>query len=123
MRRSNINTDQLSSNSEAQNANSAKKPGTLFIARFGIGKWHLGKADLVFDPNSRIEQFRTTVFILLLWFPLVPTGTYLVRKRRGYFSKGITVLKKLPLDWGQVLRVWGVAVCALLALIWVLKRI
>lgn len=92
------------------------------MARFGIGKWHFGKADPEFDPATGIEQFRTTIFILLLYFPLIPTGSYLIRKKRGYFSKGIVIVEKLPLDWRQVLRVWAVAVCALWALILVLKR-
>lgn len=94
----------------------------LFVARFGIGKWHFGKADLVFDPSTGTEQFRTTVFVLLLWFPLIPTGSYLIRKKHGYFSRKFVVLEKLPLDWGQVVRVWAVAVCALWALLWLLKR-
>jgi hypothetical protein len=112
---------------QAPTASRAKQTNdypTLFLAsRFGIGRWHLGKADMAFDPNTGIEQFKTTIFILLLWFPLIPTGSYLIRKRRGFFSRRITVLQRLPLDWAQVLRVWATSVCALWILIWVLKRI
>jgi hypothetical protein len=115
--------DQSSRNSGAHHAEPRGEGETLFVARFGIGKWCLGKADLVFDVNTGLEQFRTTVFILVFYFPLIPTGSYLIRKRRGFFSRKITVLRKLPLDWMQVLRVWAVAGAALYALLWVLKHI
>jgi len=35
----------------------------------------------------------------------------------------MTILKKLPLDWEQVLEVWVVAATILLALILVIKRL
>ena len=101
----------------------SKNPGNLFLHfRFGIGRWYLGKAERVRDPNTGTERFKTTVFILLLWFPLIPTGSYLVEKQRGVGSRGITILKKLPLDWKQVLRVWAVAIVGLVVIISVLRR-
>ena len=99
-----------------------KNSGSLFLARLGIGRWHFGKNDYQFSPDTGIERFRTTVFILLLYFPLIPTGSYLIEKKRGWFSRRITILKTLPLDWAQVVRVWIVAAIALLLLLWILKR-
>lgn len=99
-----------------------KNSGSLFLARFGIGRWHFGKVDYQYNPATGIERFQTTIFILLLYFPLIPTGRYLIEKKRGWFSKRITILERLPLDWGQVLKVWGVALVALIALMWILKR-
>ena len=102
----------------------AKNPGNLFIAfRFGVGRWYFGKADKKFDASTGLEQFRTTVFIVLLWFPLIPTGTYLVQRKRGYSSRKIRILQKIALDWEQVLKVWAAAVAALLALILILRRL
>jgi len=119
--------DQLNAFRERENrrkVRESKNPGNLFIAsRLGVGRWYLGKTGRVADPSTGIERFSTTVFLLVLWFPLVPTGSYLVEKRRGFLRGKITVLKKLPLNWGQVLRVWAVAACGLLAVIWLLKRI
>jgi hypothetical protein len=102
----------------------AKNPGSLFLPfHYGIGRWHLGKADYKYDSKSGIEQFKTTIFILVFWFPLIPTGSYLVQKKRGYFGKRIVILKKLPFDWGQVFKIWGVATIGLVILIWALTRI
>ncbi len=69
-----------------------------------------------------MERFTTTVFVVFFYFPLVPTGTYLAERERGFFANPITFLEKLPLDWEQVLKVWVVAAGSLLALIWVFKR-
>jgi hypothetical protein len=100
-----------------------KNSGSLYLARFGIGRWHFGKNDYQFSADTGIERFRTTVFILLFYFPLIPTGSYLIEKKRGWFSRRITILKRLSLDWAQVARVWVVAATALLLILWVLKRV
>jgi hypothetical protein len=100
----------------------AKDPGSLFFSfRLGVGRWYFGKADRVYDSTTRVERFRTTVFIVLLFFPVIPTGAYLVEKRRGFLSGKVRILKKLPLDWEQVLKVWVVAALAVLAVILLLK--
>ena len=94
----------------------AKHPGPLFLIHpFGIGHLRLGKADRVSDPATGLEQFRTTMFVMLFWFPIVPTGTFLIKKKRSFLSKRFTVVKRLPLDWRQVRRVWRVAVGILFA--------
>jgi len=101
-----------------------KNPGSLFvISRLGIGRWYFGKADLVRDPDTNIERFRTTVFILILWFPLIPTGAYLVEENPGFFRRKVTILEKLPLDWSQILRVWGAAALFILSVVWIPKRL
>jgi hypothetical protein len=101
----------------------SKNPGSLFFTfRLGVGRWHFGKADRMYDSATGIERFKTTIFIVLLFFPAFPTGSYLVEKRRGFFSGKVRILKKLPLDWEQVLKVWVVAALGLLGVILVLKR-
>ena len=79
-----------------------------------------GKANPVYDPETDIERFKTTIFIVLLGFPLIPTGTYLVERKRVLPVK-LTGIEKLPLDWEQVLRVWVVAAGSILAFIWLIK--
>ncbi|HYL11624.1 MAG TPA: hypothetical protein VEV41_01220 [Terriglobales bacterium] len=68
-----------------------------------------------------MERFKTTVFVVLFWLPLIPTGTFLVERKRSFLSNQLTVLKRLPLDWEQVLKVWVVTACTLLAVIWTFK--
>jgi hypothetical protein len=100
----------------------AKDPGRLFFVHtFGAGRGRFGKAHYVYDSETGMERFTTTVFVILFYFPLVPTGTYLAERKRGLFSNPIIFLEKLPLDWEQILRVWVVAAGSLLALIWIVK--
>jgi hypothetical protein len=102
----------------------ARNPGSLFLLHpYGIGRKRLGKAGRVYTPETRVERFRTTVFVVLFWLPLIPTGSYLVERKREFLSNEMTILKKLPLDWEQVLKVWVVAATILLALVLVIKRL
>ena len=101
----------------------SRKPVNLFVSfRLGVGRWYFGKADRTVNPDG-VEQFRTTMFILVFWIPLIPTGSYLVEKEGGFFSRKITILQKQPLDWEQVLKVWCVAAAAILAVILIVKRL
>jgi hypothetical protein len=100
----------------------ARDTGELFfIHAYGIGRKRFGKAERSYDSDSGIEQFKTTVFVALFWLPLIPTGTYLVERKRGFLSGEINVLKRLPLDWEQVLKVWVVAASILFVLILAFK--
>jgi len=96
----------------------SKHTGSLFIIHpFGIGHLRFGKADRVYDPATGLERFKTTIFIVLFWFPLIPTGTFFIEKKRSLFSKQLRILKRLPLYWRQVRRVWGVAIGIVLSII------
>ena len=75
----------------------------------------------MYDRETGKERFKTTVFVVLFWHPLIPTGTFLVERERAFLSNEMTVLKRLPLDWEQVLKVWVVAAGTLLAVIWAFK--
>jgi hypothetical protein len=86
----------------------------------GVGRMRFGKANRVCDPETDIERFKTTIFLVLLCFPLIPTGTYLVERKRVRTDK-LTGIERLPLDWEQVLKVWVVAAGAILTFIWLIK--
>lgn len=95
--------------------------GTLgFIHFLGIGRLRLGSADRTYDPETGLERFRTTVFVVLFCFPFIPRGTYFVERKRA-FPDDLTVLEKLPLDWEQVLKVWIVAVGTIFGFILLVK--
>ena len=99
-----------------------RNPGNFFVLHpYGVGRDRFGKAGCVYSPETRKERFRTTVFVVLLWLPLIPTGTFIVERKRSFFSRQATVLERLPLDWEQVLKVWVVASAILLAVIWAVK--
>ena len=62
---------------EEQNRN----PGKLFVVHpYGIGRKRFGKAERIYNPETGMERFKTTVFVVFLWLPLIPTGTFLVEK-------------------------------------------
>ena len=104
-------------------AESDKSLGTLgFFPLFGIGRMRFGKSDRVYDPETGVERFRTTVFIVLFCFPLIPTGTYLVERNR-LLPNELTGLERVPLNWEQILKVWVVAAGSILALIWLFKLV
>ena len=99
-----------------------RNSGNLFILHpYGVGRDRFGKAGCIYSPETGKERFKTTVFVVLLWLPLIPTGTFIVEKKRAFFSRQVTVLQRLPLDWEQVLKVWVVASAILLAVIWAVK--
>lgn len=88
-------------------AEDANDPGALFFfSRLGFGRMRFGKADYSYDADTRIEHFKTTLFWVFFWFPLIPSGTYRLERRRKFLSRKIWSWEKLPLDWKQVLRVW-----------------
>jgi hypothetical protein len=102
---------------ERRKEEAAKHTGSLFIIHpIGIGQIRFGKADLVYVPTTDLEQFKTTIFDDLFWFPLITTGTFLVRKKRSLLSRRFTVVRRLPLDWKQVRRVWLTAISVCLSL-------
>ena len=107
---------------EQRKEEQSKNPGKLFLIHpYGIGRKRFGKAGRTYSPETRMERFKTTVFVVLFWFPLIPTGTFLVEREPGFWSNQMTWLKKFPLDWEQVLKVWVVASATLLAVIWAFK--
>jgi hypothetical protein len=99
-----------------------KNLGTLFLIHpYGIGRKRFGEAEYVFSSETGIERFKTTVFIVLFWFPLIPTGTYMVERNRKFLATNVLILEKLSLDWEQVVKVWVVAAVSILGLSWVVK--
>ncbi len=99
-----------------------RETGKLFLLHpWGIGRARFGKADSTYDSQTQVERFKTTVFVLILWLHLIPTGTFLVERKRSFLSNDMRVLNRLPLDWEQVMTVWVVAAGSLLALVWAWK--
>lgn len=91
--------------------------------RSGIGRQRFCKGDYSFDPSTEIEEFTTTVFILIFWLPLIPTGTYRVSRNKKSLSSHLRGIAKLPLNWEQVMQVWLVILAGILLLILALKFI
>ena len=103
---------------EERTAKVASNPGSyFFIYPWGVGRRRFGKAERVYNSTTGVDRFKTTVFVVLFWVPLIPTGTYLVERRLKSISRRIIFREKLPLDWEQVLKVWIVAALCIFAVI------
>lgn len=106
---------------QERKAENDRSLGTLgFFPLFGVGRMRFGKGSYVYDSETGLERFKTTVFVVLFCFPLIPTGTYLVERKR-VLPDDVTGLEKLRLDGEQVLKVWVIAAGSILAFIWLIK--
>jgi hypothetical protein len=78
---------------------------------------YYGKRDVVKMHNR--EQFQTTMWFCLFWIPLIPEGTFIVHRTTttwlGLFDE-VRKIRKVPLDWEQVVRTWAVAALVLVGL-------
>ena len=94
----------------------------LGVSKLGIG--FLGRRNRVAIEEG-FEEFTSTRFICIMYFPLIPLGSYRLRhKLRGFwsllFSTGYTqvqVIEKLRTDWLQVMRLWALALGILTAFV------
>jgi hypothetical protein len=65
------NLDAARHEEEQRKAENDRELGTLGFV-FGVGSMRFGKANRVYDPETGTERFKTTIFIVLLCFPLIP---------------------------------------------------
>ena len=66
----------------------SRNPGSLFVIHpYGIGRKRFGKANRIYNPETGMERFKTTVFVVLFWLPLIPNGTFLVERERGVLAE------------------------------------
>lgn len=87
-----------------------------------IGKKFFGRKNRTYGAGFRIEEFDTTLWFFVFWFPIFPIASYRIRKlfsRPWNFcaSDEFHVLKKFPRrDWEQILVTWIKAVLTLMVL-------
>jgi hypothetical protein len=103
---------------------------------WGIGNTHRGKSNYVVDEEKGIEEFDTTLWFVILGFPIFPRKSYRIQQNVWYLqqdkvpselddsrimrndqkqgidgntfrlSHPFIVTKKLPLNWMQVLKTY-----------------
>ncbi|HEX4309843.1 MAG TPA: hypothetical protein VHZ25_07430 [Acidobacteriaceae bacterium] len=95
------------------------QPGAMFfVPHMGIGRSYFWKSHSTVDRSTGMEVFEATVFLVLFWVPLIPLGTWRMRRKAGVFPARCEGVDRLPLDWHQIRVVWSVAGAALFALFW-----
>lgn len=70
------------------------------------------------------EIYTATLFLAILWFPLIPLGTYRLihaSSEHWWWRSDPKVLEKLPLNWKQIRNIWAKALLIALAIYAVLR--
>jgi len=85
--------------------------GITYISHVGFGKKFLGKANRHRDPTGSFEQYNTTLWFVVLWFPVFPIATFTVRRelerRLGMLvASDAVALDRHPRNWEQILLTW-----------------
>ena len=78
-----------------------------------------GRTNYTHDPRFRIEEFGTTLWVVLFWIPVIPLASYRIRRKfRRWWnisaSDRYRVLERLPRNWEQILVSWIKTVAVLL---------
>jgi len=105
----------------ADNAEKMKRVVRFYIPNVGLGKKFLGKADRLRDPSGLFEQYDSTLWFVILWFPVFPIATYTVMRDLDRwlgltFGSREIALERRPRNWEQILLTWVKAASVLLAL-------
>jgi hypothetical protein len=134
LRKRNITPEALQSYQEENDR--TRKAEELRIAKLGLyrgtGRKLFGKAHLSYDALSGYEEYDTTLWFVLLWFPLIPIAHYTIKRRHRenwweqiFSGSDFSVLGKLPLESGQILATWARAIAVVVGLVvlipWVLR--
>jgi len=105
----------------AANADKLKRATPSYIHNVGLGKRFFGKTKRHRDTEKLVEQYDTTLWFVVLWFPVFPIATFTVRRDLERWL-GFTVasdavaIQRHPRNWEQILLTWVKASALLLAL-------
>ena len=105
----------------ANKVDELKRAAPRFIFWYGFGQKFLGKSDRQRDPSGLFEKYDSTLWFVVLWFPILPMGTYTVRRSLTkwlgiVFASDEVALERLARNWEQILLTWIKAVALLFAL-------
>ncbi|HXM67285.1 MAG TPA: hypothetical protein VN911_11180 [Candidatus Acidoferrum sp.] len=74
----------------------------VLVVPHGVGRRAYGRTNI--ETIGTREEYDTTVFGVVFYFPLIPLATYRFSREQG--SKQFVVREKKPTNWSQVLSVW-----------------
>lgn len=98
-----------------------------YISHVGLGKKFLGRANRRRDPGAPFELCESTLWFVVLWFPVFPIATYTVRRNLEQWWGGVSAsneipLERLPRDWEQILLTWTKAFFVLWVIVLVVRH-
>jgi hypothetical protein len=82
-----------------------------YIPRWGLGKKFLGKTNHHRDASEHFEVYDSTLWFVVLWFPVFPIATYSVRRDLERWWGGISASNEIPIErhprnWEQIFLTW-----------------
>jgi|GEM_PF-2401504 len=99
--------------------------GKLYTIR-SIGKKFFGIDNYISDEQAQREEFDTTLWFLILWFPVIPVMTVRIRKEispRSLFwawkTYDFVALEKKSHNWFQICKTWSIALGVLLVILFI----
>jgi hypothetical protein len=107
---------------EAEKLRAARRiAGAPYRSNKGFGTKFLGKTHRSRDPLAKFEEYDTTLWFVVFWFPVFPIASFTVRRslKRWLgitFASDENPLQRHPRDWNQILLTWVKASAILLAL-------
>jgi hypothetical protein len=106
---------------EVEKADQVRRAKATYSLDNGVVKKFLGKANRRRDPGGSFEEYESTLWFVVLWFPVFPIATFTVRREitrwLGIEWKGLEVAKQRhPRNWEQILLTWIEAVAVLWAI-------
>ena len=93
---------------------------TWVIPNLGIGKTFYGRRNRRVTASR--EEYDSTLWVVLLWFPLIPLGTFRLRRAARKSRLGWMVRRpahaadRKARDWNQILLTWLCAVSVAFAI-------
>jgi hypothetical protein len=77
----------------------------------GIGRKFFGRKSISILEGEQMEEYDTTLWFVLFWFPVVPIASYRIRRRvrnwwQGFETGDVSAVARYPRDWNQITATW-----------------
>jgi hypothetical protein len=98
---------------DMKRAEMSQQLSNLNSLSYGTGKRLFGKRAYTSDPASKYDEFDNTLWIVVLWIPLVPIATFRIRRVKGLRPLGpwqsfpFIALNRSGRNWRMILSTWG----------------
>jgi hypothetical protein len=105
----------------AETSDALKHARPKFVHNSGVGQMFLGKTNRRPDPSGLFEEYESTLWFVIFWFPVFPIASYTVRQDfnrwLGFrWAGGEVSVERHPRNWEQILLTWVKAGAVLLLL-------
>jgi hypothetical protein len=125
LRRRNLSTSEVNAYkrkyADDNQADKLRRARRQVVPNLGLGKKFLGKTNRRRDPSDLFELYESTLWFVVLWFPVYPFATYTVRRDLErwlgmVFRSNEIALDRHPRNWAMILLTWVKASVFVLAL-------